>query len=72
MNTGPAELSNPATCRVVVVDDHAIMRDGLCAILNSEPNVEVVAVVAGYSPDGLVDAAHQWFRGNQCHQAQVP
>jgi DNA-binding NarL/FixJ family response regulator len=42
MNTGPAELSNPATCRVVVVDDHAIMRDGLCAILNSEPNVEVV------------------------------
>ena len=42
MNTGPAELSNPATCRVVVVDDHAIMRDGLCAILNGEPNVEVV------------------------------
>lgn len=42
MNTGPAEFSRPTTCRVVVVDDHAIMRDGLCAILNDEPDVEVV------------------------------
>lgn len=37
-----AGATNP--CRIVVVDDHAIMRDGLCAILDSEPDLEVVGV----------------------------
>jgi len=35
-------------CRVVVADDHAIVRDGLCAILRSEPDIEVV----GAAEDG--------------------
>ena len=35
-------ISAERACTVVVVDDHAIMRDGLVAILDVEPDVEVV------------------------------
>jgi DNA-binding NarL/FixJ family response regulator len=35
-------------CRIVVVDDHAIMRDGVSAILNQEADLEVV----GNAQDG--------------------
>ena len=31
-------------CRIVVVDDHAIMRDGISAILSSESDMDVVGV----------------------------
>lgn len=34
--------------RVLVADDHTIVRKGLCALLNSEPNIEVV----GEAEDG--------------------
>lgn len=30
------------TCRILVVDDHAIMRDGLSALLREEPDLEVI------------------------------
>ena len=30
------------SCRVIVVDDHAIMRDGLSSILDGEPELEIV------------------------------
>lgn len=32
--------------RVVVVDDHAVVRDGLCALLGTDPGLEVVGVAA--------------------------
>jgi len=32
----------PIVCRLVVVDDHAIMREGVSAILNNEADLEVV------------------------------
>jgi DNA-binding NarL/FixJ family response regulator len=35
-------ISSEPTWTVVVVDDHAIMRDGLIAILDAEPDVEVI------------------------------
>lgn len=42
---GPgAKIESKDHCRIVVVDDHAIMRDGLTAILNNEPDFEVVGV----------------------------
>src|SRR4030081_2488030 len=41
--------------RVVLADDHAVLRAGLRALLNAEPDIEVV----GEAPDGAsaVDAA---------------
>lgn len=35
--------------RILVVDDHAIVREGLCALLNTEPDLEVV----GQASDGI-------------------
>jgi DNA-binding NarL/FixJ family response regulator len=32
----------PRRCRVVLVDDHAIVRDGLAALLTLEPDLEIV------------------------------
>jgi len=45
-----SSMTKPADqrCRVVVVDDHAIMRDGLKAMLDNEPDLEVV----GTAEDG--------------------
>jgi two-component system response regulator NreC len=53
-----ANLPDPdAKIRVVLADDHAVLRAGLKALLNAEPDIEVV----GEAPDGLaaVDAARQ-------------
>ena len=43
------------TIRVVIADDHRVVRDGLCYLLGQEPDVEV----AGEAADGLqaVDVA---------------
>jgi two-component system response regulator NreC len=52
------------TIRIVIADDHAVVRSGLRMVLDSEPDVEVVAeagdipsalrAVRGYHPDVLV------------------
>jgi NarL family two-component system response regulator LiaR len=34
--------ANTAPIRVLIVDDHAILRDGMCALLATEPGIEVV------------------------------
>ena len=36
----------PSTIRVVVADDHTIVRKGLCALLATEPDIEVVGEAA--------------------------
>ena len=48
MTTAPASRQTSASCRIVIVDDHAIMRDGLAAILSAEADFEVV----GTAEDG--------------------
>jgi DNA-binding NarL/FixJ family response regulator len=37
----------PDTIRVLIVDDHAVVRRGLLAFLETEPDLEVVGVAAG-------------------------
>jgi len=46
-----------AKIRVLLADDHAVLRAGLKALLNAEPDIEVV----GEAPDGAVavDTARQ-------------
>lgn len=46
MRSVSAMENSAPRCRVVVVDDHAIMRDGLSALLGSEPDLEVVGTAA--------------------------
>jgi NarL family two-component system response regulator LiaR len=36
------EQSNVGAIRVLIVDDHAIVRDGICALLATKPDIEVV------------------------------
>src|ERR1051326_4419412 len=36
----------PTTIRILVADDHPIVRDGLIAILNTQPDFEVVGEAA--------------------------
>jgi NarL family two-component system response regulator LiaR len=43
-----SRCSSPGTIRVLVADDHAIVRKGICALLATEPNIEVV----GEAQDG--------------------
>ena len=45
------------TIRVVIADDHRIVRDGLCYLLGQEPDIQV----AGEAADGrqtLDDVSH--------------
>jgi DNA-binding NarL/FixJ family response regulator len=57
MNASSAEFTSSRQCRLIIVDDHAIMRDGLCAILESEPDVEIVGTARdGKSAIELVNA----------------
>ena len=48
VDTESRQLRTEGDCGIVVVDDHAIMRDGLRAILNNEPGI----VVLGTADDG--------------------
>jgi two-component system response regulator NreC len=47
-----------ATVRIVLADDHAVVRSGLRLLLDSEPGFEVVAEA------GDVDAARRYVRGH--------
>ena len=40
---GPTQKSSRETIRVLVADDHAIVRKGICALLATESGIEVVA-----------------------------
>jgi two-component system response regulator NreC len=54
----PDELVEPLTIRVVIADDHSVVRRGLRQVLDSEPDLEVVAEA------GDVDAARRYVRGH--------
>ena len=55
--TGLRMIATEPKIRVVLADDHAVLRAGLKALLNAEPDIEVV----GEAPDGAaaVDAARE-------------
>lgn len=42
MNTARAKIGSSHPCRIVIADDHAIMRDGLTAMLDKEADFEIV------------------------------
>lgn len=42
-------MDTPNNVRVLVVEDHAVVREGLCSLINSAPGLEV----AGEAADGL-------------------
>jgi two-component system response regulator DevR len=44
-----APQETPAPARVLLVDDHAIVRRGLRSILELEPDISVVAEAGGWS-----------------------
>jgi len=43
MRKGPAQERNNLAIKIVLADDHQIVREGLRTILNREPDLEVVA-----------------------------
>ena len=46
MSSSVPTTTTGRSCRIIVVDDHTIMRDGLSAILDSEPDLEIVGAAA--------------------------
>jgi DNA-binding NarL/FixJ family response regulator len=44
--TPPRGIASPAGVRVVIADDHAIVRDGLRALVQAQPGLEVVGEAA--------------------------
>jgi YesN/AraC family two-component response regulator len=47
-NTAAMNPTSRDTIRVLIADDHAIVRKGICALLATEPGIEVV----GEAQDG--------------------
>jgi len=54
----PAEDEREATIRIVIADDHAVVRSGLRLLLDAEVDFEVVAEA------GDIDAARRYVRGH--------
>jgi DNA-binding NarL/FixJ family response regulator len=50
------DVSKPALTRIAVVDDHPVFREGTAALLQREPDFEVVAL--GASPDDALAIAN--------------
>ena len=57
-NTGAADASAPATIRVVIADDHAVVRRGLRQVLDAQEGFEVVAEASD------LDGARRYVRGH--------
>jgi two-component system response regulator NreC len=54
----PGEADTASAIRIVIADDHAVVRSGLRMLLDAEPDFEVVAEA------GDVDAARRYVRGH--------
>ena len=58
MASEPRTINSGHSCRIVIVDDHAMMRDGLAAILGKEPDIEIVGT-AGCGRSGIEEVKKQ-------------
>jgi two-component system response regulator NreC len=56
--TSVGEASSPVRIRLVLADDHAVVRSGLRMLLDSEPDFEVVAVASN------IEDARRYVRGH--------
>ena len=50
----PSSPAEPQAIRVLIVDDHGVVREGLRAYLELEPDIQVV----GEARDGQIGRAH--------------
>ena len=57
-DTAEGDTAGTATIRIVLADDHAVVRSGLRMLLDSEPDFEVVAEASD------VDSARRYVRGH--------
>jgi len=53
----PVEVDTPARIRVLIADDHPIVRDGLRRLLNLEDDIDVVGEVG--DGDGVLTVVEQ-------------
>ena len=72
--------------RILLADDHVVVREGLKALINRQPDMEVVGETgdgssaceaaarlgAGRRRDGRLDARHGGCRGHRADQARLP
>lgn len=63
-------MRNPKPIRILVVDDHFMVRMGLCASLNVEPDMEVIAEVG--SGQSAVDAYRKHRPGLVIMDVRLP
>jgi DNA-binding NarL/FixJ family response regulator len=45
-------MSTPTPVTLVIIDDHPVVRDGLCAMISADPDIQIVAE-AGTGAEGL-------------------
>src|SRR5271157_1153143 len=71
--------TSPSLIRVFTVDDHALLREGIAALVNAEPDMELVAeasdgmeLVAEASDGEEAIKQFQWHRSHQPHQERIP
>src|SRR3954454_17453679 len=57
MQTGRTSLTSKAKTRVLLADDHVIVRDGVGTLINSQDDMEVVGEVG--EATGLLEKASQ-------------
>src|SRR4051812_34364265 len=56
-DTRPARYAQRVAIRIVVAEDHFLLRQGVCDVLADEEDVEVVATVGDYT--GLMNAVER-------------
>ena len=68
----------PSSIRIMTVDDHPLLRQGIAAIIKTQPDMQVVAEACdgeegiaqflaappGRDADGSADAECEWYRSN--------
>ena len=71
-------MSDSGLIRILTVDDHALLRNGIAGLVNAEPDMKMIAEAAtgveamkqfrqsssGHHVDGPANAGHQRHRGH--------